>query len=384
MSKNRLKRTGILLLLIGTLTAPHLTALANTDSELDAAASKIDDLQEKQDEAEGTLDSLNDYKTGLTGDLAELDSQLNDISTKIDELTGQIDEKNTEITQKQADIEAMQKVADKQYEDMKKRIRFMYENGDQSVLSVLLSADSFADFLNQTEYVIAIQDYDRNKLTEYQDTQKQLVSDKQALETAKTELVAMQDELKTQQASVNTLIADKQAKISEANAQIEETKESIDAYEAQIAQQQAYEEKLERQKEAEEAARLAEIKRQEANDTPSEIVVAQGDQALLAALIECEAGGESYDGMLAVGSVVMNRVASSYFPNTVVGVIYQGGQFSPVASGRFATVLGRGASASCQQAAAEVLGGNRNVSCLYFRRNTGLIAGTVIGNHVFF
>lgn len=77
--------------------------------------------------------------------------------------------------------------------------------------------------------------------------------------------------------------------------------------------------------------------------------VAAGDQALLAALIYCEAGGESYEGQLAVGSVVMNRVRSQAYPNSVSGVIYQGGQFSPVASGRLATVLGSGLTSGILQ-----------------------------------
>ena len=108
------------------------------------------------------------------------------------------------------------------------------------------------------------------------------------------------------------------------------------------------------------------------------------DLTLLAALIQCEAGGESYEGKLAVGSVVMNRVSSSHFPNTVAGVIYQGGQFSPVASGRFASVLAKGADRSGTQAASEVLGGNITIGTLYFRVNDGSIPGTVIGNHVFY
>ena len=110
----------------------------------------------------------------------------------------------------------------------------------------------------------------------------------------------------------------------------------------------------------------------------------RSDLTLLAALIQCEAGGESYEGKLAVGSVVMNRVSSSHFPNTVAGVIYQGGQFSPVASGRFASVLAKGADRSCTQAASEVLGGNITIGTLYFRVNDGSIPGTVIGNHVFY
>ena len=105
---------------------------------------------------------------------------------------------------------------------------------------------------------------------------------------------------------------------------------------------------------------------------------------MLAALVECEAGGESYDGQLAVASVVVNRVKSGAFPNTVSGVIYQGGQFSPVASGRFAMVLAKGAAGSCTQAANAALSGNTNVSSLYFCQASSGVSGTVIGNHVFY
>ncbi len=83
-------------------------------------------------------------------------------------------------------------------------------------------------------------------------------------------------------------------------------------------------------------------------------------------------------------SVVLNRVKSSYFPNTISGVIYQSGQFSPVASGRLAYRLQAGVNNECLQAAQEVLNGNITLNCLYFRRNNGIIQGTVIGNHVFY
>ena len=94
--------------------------------------------------------------------------------------------------------------------------------------------------------------------------------------------------------------------------------------------------------------------------------------------------GESYDGQLAVASVVVNRVKSGAFPNTDSGVIYQGGQFSPVASGRFAMVLAKGAAGSCTQAANAALSGNTNVSSLYFCQASSGVSGTVIGNHVFY
>lgn len=104
---------------------------------------------------------------------------------------------------------------------------------------------------------------------------------------------------------------------------------------------------------------------------------------LLAALIHCEAGGESYEGQLAVGAVVMNRVRSSAFPNTISEVIYASGQFTPALNGRLEEVYNGNVYDSCIQAAEEALAGNTNIGdAVYFRR-AGKHEGTVIGNHVF-
>lgn len=107
------------------------------------------------------------------------------------------------------------------------------------------------------------------------------------------------------------------------------------------------------------------------------------DVAMLAALIECEAGGESYTGMVAVGAVVVNRVNSGSFPNSISGVIYQSGQFTPVATGTFQSVLARGARSDCYAAAQAALGGESPVGgCLYF--NSGYGSGIQIGYQHFY
>lgn len=107
------------------------------------------------------------------------------------------------------------------------------------------------------------------------------------------------------------------------------------------------------------------------------------DVELLAALIHCEAGGESYEGQLAVGSVVMNRVRSPGYPNTLDGVIFASGQFTPARNGKVGNRIAKGSSASAMQAATEVLNGVSNIgSTTRFRRNDGR-PGNVIGNHVF-
>ncbi len=113
----------------------------------------------------------------------------------------------------------------------------------------------------------------------------------------------------------------------------------------------------------------------------------QSERELLAAIIYCEAGGESYAGQQAVGSVIMNRVYSSSFPNTITGVVYQSGQFEPVSSGRLSLVLSHHLySATSMQAANAVLSGNLNVkywffySASYWRGNYAM----KIGNQIFF
>jgi SH3-like domain-containing protein len=137
---------------------------------------------------------------------------------------------------------------------------------------------------------------------------------------------------------------------------------------------------------------LEEIKVREAAEQEAKRHVNYGEYTtdadtvlLLAALIQCEAGGESYEGKVAVGAVVMNRVRSGAYPNSIHGVIYASGQFTPALSGKVNRVYESGKiSDSCIQAATDAIGGTSNVGDLtHFRRNNGR-AGLVIGNHVFY
>lgn len=107
------------------------------------------------------------------------------------------------------------------------------------------------------------------------------------------------------------------------------------------------------------------------------------DLDLMAAIIECEAGGESYEGKIGVGAVIMNRMRSSQFPNTLSEVIYQSGQFSPVASGKLASVLSRGVNQDCYDAARDVFAGANTIGdCLFFHAGSG--NGLTIGNQTFY
>ncbi len=130
------------------------------------------------------------------------------------------------------------------------------------------------------------------------------------------------------------------------------------------------------------AAAAAEAKR----IAQKEAVMATASEVdILAALIQCEAGGEPYEGQVAVGAVVMNRVRSGGYPNTITDVIYASGQFVPASKGKMESLILNGTTkASCRQAANEAINGACNVGdALHFRRNNGR-AGLVIGNHVFY
>lgn len=143
---------------------------------------------------------------------------------------------------------------------------------------------------------------------------------------------------------------------------------------AQAAQQEYIRKVEEERKAAEEAKRLAEEKAAEE--------ARMAEQRLLAALIFCEAGNQPYEGQVAVGAVVMNRVRSGSYPDTIRDVIYQSGQFGPAMTGWLDSVLSKGSyTESAMQAAADALAGSNPVGdCLYFGNGN---YGLRIGDHYF-
>lgn len=143
-------------------------------------------------------------------------------------------------------------------------------------------------------------------------------------------------------------------------------------------------EALAKQKEAEEAKKAAQVA---SSGTVQSTAVAASvdDVTLLAALIQCEAGNESYEGQLAVGAVVMNRVKSGSYPGDIYSVIYQSGQFPPAGKGSVANIAANGPKGSCIQAAQEAINGMDNTGgAVRFKRASSGQAGVVIGNHVFY
>ena len=141
---------------------------------------------------------------------------------------------------------------------------------------------------------------------------------------------------------------------------------------------------LAKKAEEEAAAKAAQTKETTTVQNAS-VSASYDDVTLLAALIQCEAGNELYEGQLAVGAVVMNRLRSGAYPSSISCVIYQSGQFPPAGQGMVASIAANGPKSSCVQAAQQALGGSDNTGgATCFSRASSGRAGVVIGNHVFY
>lgn len=130
-----------------------------------------------------------------------------------------------------------------------------------------------------------------------------------------------------------------------------------------------------KKKEKEEKAKLI------ANFGPT--VIGTTEDVLLGALVQCEAGNQPYEGQLAVAAVVMNRVRSGAYPNTVSAVIYASGQFTPAGNGKVEAQIQKGVKDSCMQAAREAIAGQTNIGTATHFRRAGNHDGVIIGDHVF-
>ena len=385
--KRRAAAVLALLLLIG--------GFFETDTErVHATASTRKKLQEAEEEKKKTeaelgqtkedLEDLNEEKNALQGKLNTLNNQLQEVSAKLEELEAQIKDKKAEIEVTKAELADARATEEWQYECMKKRIQFMYETQDYIMLEMFFSSASFADLLNRSDYIEQLSAYDRKKLEEYIEIKEQIEEVEARLEEEQEELEEYRAQVEVQKSQVSGLVSQTSTSVAGKKNEISQAESEALAYEQQLVEQEENIKKL--QEKLAEEIRLSQLAAQSAWRDISEVSFAEGDRYLLANLIYCEAGGESYAGQLGVGSVVINRILSSVYPDSVVGVIYQGGQFSPVASGRLAAALAGGsATASCYQAADAAMSGNTNVgNCVYFRTPIEGLSGIQIGGHIFY
>lgn len=349
-------------------------------------ASNLGELKELQEAAKEQEAALEAAKAELEEKIGEQNSAFATLSETVATLEDEVAKKQGEIELAAAELEELELISNQQYEDMKLRIQFMYENSEDISVFSLLESDGFADFLNRVSYMNSITSYDRNMLDSYEESLEEIALQKETLISEQEELLTKQEELETKQGDLLSSIAGLEESLSNTDTELSNAQEVTGELATKIAAMEEYERILNEQKAAEAEKNKQLSQQQQSQGNSGAPVSAEVDEVeLFAALIYCEAGGESYAGKLAVASVVVNRVNNSNFPNTITGVIYQPYQFSPARSGKLAVVLENGLTTqSCRQAANEALAGNVSGSWLYFCVNNGTVQGDVIDNQVFY
>ncbi|MCD8097542.1 MAG: cell wall hydrolase [Lachnospiraceae bacterium] len=407
-----------LALCVGLSSCVVFAVSEETQNKIDQTEEEKVAAEEEKAAAEEEQSSLNSAKEEMEQYLEQLTSQANSLNEQVALLEEELEVKEAEVAAKEAEVAQAEAELEEQYADMKTRIQYMYENGQNTVISYMLAllTGGITDMLNQVEYAVSINEYDRDMLENYKASKTaleqqyaELQDEQEALELLKTETEEKKQQVATQQASTGS-------KISSYNSQLAELEEEITDIDELIEQKTALLNELIAQAEAEEeAARIAAAQSAassmsgtvivgDANISRETITLSDYEILLLAAMIYCEAGGESAEGQLAVGYVIMNRRRSSLYPSTLEGVLRQSKQFEPVSSGRFDLVLQAEqddtitniVTESCWNAARTVINGTSNVGdSLFFRTwspvpslitnlQNNNVPYWIIGAHVFY
>lgn len=268
------------------------TSSAEIQEELDQIQKDKDKLKQEQSGNQSKLEGTRGKINNLTGVMDDLDAEIEGLDTEmvglltdISIIEQAIQDKREEIAQTEEALKEAIQVQDEQYEAMKIRIRYMYEKGDKSYLTLLLESQSIDDALNKADYIEKLYEYDRKLLLEYQATVQRVSELKDTLEEEESELMSSKIELREQQELLDELLAQKKKEYEDYDARLVKAKQEAAVYTAKINQQtnelraleakqkEKEKEKEEKIKEEEEARRKAEEERlraeQEANEAAS-------------------------------------------------------------------------------------------------------------------
>lgn len=359
-------------------------ATSSTRQEIEEKEQEKDQLENQMDANQQELDDLKGEQKSLKRQLADLNDELTAVGERLTELEQQIRDKEQEIADTTQALEDARDKEEWQYACMEKRIQYAYEMGQENLLDIFFSWESFARFLNLSIYTERIAEADDEMLDQIIETREFIESEEIRLHQEMEELDYLKMQAEAEKSRVSGLISQTSSRMADYADQISDAEAEAREYEANMKKLEEDLESLKKKLEQEIA-----MSQRAANATwrnISDVTFADGDLYLLANLIYCEAGGEPYEGKLAVGAVVINRMLSSVYPDTVVGVIYQKKQFSPVGSGRLALALtDNKATADCYRAAEEAMSGMSNVgNCVYFRTPIPGLTGISIGGHIFY
>ena len=188
-----------------------------------------------------SVDDLKKEKAAKQNEVSSLQSQLTTLMGKVNTLESELIQTGEDITKAQSDLEAAQEKEKEQYAAMKKRIKYMYEAGNDSAFETLVTSDDFTDLLSKAEYVQNVHSYDRKQLQEYVETKQQISDLKDSLEKDQKELESKQAEYEKQGDNLNNLITSKSAEVANLDSEIQAAAEAAAKEAAERAAKEAAE-----------------------------------------------------------------------------------------------------------------------------------------------
>lgn len=228
------------------------------ENEISAIEQERNALQQGINDYQAILRNLRTQRNNMAAYIEQVDAQLMEIEANIVDMSQRIEAKEIEIQEAEAELAAAQQQAQEQYEAMKVRIRFMYEEGSSYYMEILFSSTGFADMLNKADYIEAISEYDRQKLQEYILTEQLIAVCRDELQAQQDLLQAQKEWLEEERASQEALIAQAEIDMAVMRQDISEATETLEQLNAELTAQTETIEALEAQIAAEKR-RLAEL-----------------------------------------------------------------------------------------------------------------------------
>ena len=241
MHKNKWKniQKRMLAAMLGTIIAmSSFQTVYATKQDVEAAKKKVSSIEEEKKKVQATIKNLEGLKNDAAAYVKELDGSLTKLEGELDQLSAQIGTKEQEISDTGVALEQAKETENKQYADMKLRIKYMYEQGNTSYIDMLFQSADMVQLMNRAEYINKISDYDRKKMDEYEETRQTIADEEQKLKTDREALLTMQEQTKAKQESVRTLRAQKNKEMQNYASQIDTAQGQVDQYNADLSAQE--------------------------------------------------------------------------------------------------------------------------------------------------
>lgn len=290
--------------------------ISNAQAEQAAAQSQLDSIQSR-------IDELNSKKGQSEEYLSELNQQLEDLQNRLQELQNQYDDKQNELVQIQADLEEAKAKEEEQYEAMKLRIQYMYENSSgNGYMAMLFSSKSISELISRAEYIQKISDFDRDLMQEYEDTVDQVKEKEAQVQEEQAAIVELQQQSSDQQEAIQELYAAAYQELRNYTAELDDAKSSESALVDEINSKadaindlirQAKEEEIAAQKKAEEEAAAAAAAQQAAAEAEAarKQAAEEAEAARLAAAEAAEKAAASTAGSTETSSSSSSSASTS-------------------------------------------------------------------------